>query len=67
MQKHFSGSRQLLLKLWTLLRLLLLSLLLSCQSVLNYNPIPAAISGRGIQRQMQKNLKLPSPFFIKLT
>lgn len=67
MQKHFSGSRQLLLKLWTLLRLLLLSLLLSCRLALNHDPNPAAISGRGIQRQMQKNLKLPSPFFIKLT
>ena len=56
MQKHFSGSRQLLLKLWTLLRLLLLFLLLNCRSVLNYNPNPDAISGRVIQRQMQKNL-----------
>ncbi len=56
MQKHFSGSRQLLFKLWTLLLLLRLSLLLSCRLALNHDFSPAAISGRGIQRQMQKNL-----------
>ena len=41
---------------YELLLLLRLSLLLDSGSVLNYNYNPAAISGCGIQRQMQKNL-----------